>query len=344
MKEKYELAKKQKLNWQALIIEDLQSFVKLRVRDRLVLGWKYPKIWKEIEPKILAQLEEFENKTLASKAFNALEQLAKRSYMYLYRLFFGIGWATLYAINDLARGTATTQQAQLVSKTMELKGVYKHAVPLDMYAKDYQKMVTTQLMEFAKIEAKEDYTSRVNLRNVAEMTVRNDYNLAQIEDLRDREIKLAWIEPHANCSHRCEPWQGKLYSLDGTYGKTADNVTYEPIENAMNVYYTTKAGKVYKNGCLSGFNCRHRLIPYKKNTKPAMIPADVIAKERKINDIQRAYERKIRYWREIALQMKGVNDKMWVIARKKATKLNSDYVRFSLDNNVPYYPSRTTVI
>ena len=31
-------------------------------------------------------------------------------------------------------------------------------------------------------------------------------------------VRIVYIPPHANCSKRCQPYQGKLYSLDGTSG------------------------------------------------------------------------------------------------------------------------------
>ena len=77
-----------------------------------------------------------------------------------------------------------------------------------------------------------------------------------------------WVTTHANCSKRCQPFQGKPYTLDGTY-KTIRGYTLQPIEKAIDVYVTTKSGKVWRNG-LFGFNCRHDIISFKNNELPPM--------------------------------------------------------------------------
>lgn len=82
--------------------------------------------------------------------------------------------------------------------------------------------------------------------------------LVCFSDFKSNGVKLVIASAHADCSGRCSKWQGKVYSLDGSYGTTEDGREYQPLENATDVYYTTKAGRTYKNGLL-GFNCRHKL-------------------------------------------------------------------------------------
>lgn len=344
MKERYELAKKQGLNWQALIIEDLETTVPLFVKRKMIEAVPFGKIWRELEKQVDKEVEEFTTEELKAKTKNAMFLLAKRTFYFLYRTFFGIGVATFLALNRVANKTGDSRDYELVSKQMELKGVYKHAVPLDTYANDYMKLVDYQMDYLAKIDAKERYDERVSMRNIAEMTVRHEKQEHDLQKLKDAGVRLVWIEPHANCSERCEPWQGRLYSLDGTTGKTDDGVNYIPLEVAMNVYYTTKAGNVYKNGCISGYNCRHKLIPYKQGVRPIEIPAKVVAHARAVNDKQRNFERKVRYFRKLALLYKGNNGIMYMKAREKAIAWNKAYIEFSQKNGVPYYPSRTQIL
>ena len=175
-----------------------------------------------------------------------------------------------------------------------------------------------------------------SLRNVAEIHVRHDYQQASIEQMRVAGIKLVWASTHIDCSPRCFPWQGKLYSLDGTYGTTANGISYIPIEVAINVPYTTRAGKTYMNGLL-GFNCRHRLIPYNDEQEPpkGYTKAQTI-KAYQLDLKQRAMEREIRRVKERAHLLKGVQDvekgevsKMFGEAREMTKK----YRKFCRDND-----------
>ena len=115
------------------------------------------------------------------------------------------------------------------------------------YRKRLKAAYTRYLARFADDEAK--YSRRVSLRNLAEVEVRRGEIADMLAGLRARGVRLAWASSHADCSERCSHWQGKLYSLDGTYG-TENGTPYQPIENAVNVI--DKYGNV--NG-LFGYNC-----------------------------------------------------------------------------------------
>ena len=133
-------------------------------------------------------------------------------------------------------------------------------MPLGKYYKDvWEENVLPTLDKIAQSKALDpnDLTGRNSLRNLAEMEVRYTDHLDSIDDLKSRGVKLVIASTHADCSKRCLRWQGRIYSLDGTYGEI-NGKKYIPLEVATNIYYTTKAGRVYKNGLL-GFNCRHRL-------------------------------------------------------------------------------------
>lgn len=344
MKEKYKLARNQGLNWRALVIEDLETEIPLYVKHRMIDGVKFNRIWQDLDLKVREAIVEFGNEELQNKTYNSMMLLAKRTYFYLYRTYFGVGYAFLASIMNIANGVGGYEDYKTVDNELKFKGVYNHAVPLDTYAKDYKDLMEYQMDYLAKIDAKERYDSKVSMRNIAEMTLRWEKHEQDIQNLKDNNVNLVWIVPHANCSERCEPWQGKLYSLNKTYGVTADGVEYQPLEVATNRPYTTKARKTYNNGCISGFNCRHQLQPYKEGVKPAMIPASVVKREREINDKQREMERGIRYYRKLALNNKLENREVYLKARAKAIELNKRYIEYSRENNVPFYPSRVQLL
>ena len=111
---------------------------------------------------------------------------------------------------------------------------------------------------------------------------------------------------HENCSKRCAKWQGGHYTLDNTYQKV-DGIQFIPLSVATDQYVTTKSGKTYKNGHLTGYNCRHYAIPYTKGYEPPMVTKEQVEKQRKIDARMRELERLIRHWKEKELMYKGTN-------------------------------------
>lgn len=225
--------------------------------------------------------------------------------------------------------------------------VYNRAIPLQTLHKNYMKLVEEQYALILLSEPKDKYGENVNLRNIAEMEVRHRYQMNMVEGFKESGVKLVYIEPHANCSKRCEGYQvgGKyhpsgLYSLDQSSGVTEDGIKYIPLEFAMNDEGNPNRDTRYQNGCISGFNCRHRLIPYQKGNQPMPIPAEVIERQRAIERQQREYEREIRLNKEAYFMKKGVNPEQAEHFRKQAQKLTEEYKEYSRKNEVPFYRDR----
>ena len=221
-----------------------------------------------------------------------------------------------------------------------------YGVPLQKFSRDYfrdnVKPIYERLVKQYPLDPN-DVSGRNSLRNLAEMEVRYQSHKDSIENLKAKGVKLVIASTHADCSERCAKWQGKVFSLDGTYGTTDDGRPYEPLENATDIYYTTKAGKTYKNGLL-GFNCRHFLIPYKSGYR---FPKPNVNEERRQYGItlkQRELERQVRKWRTEAITLRGLNREAYLSARQKAIEWNKAYIKFSHDNGRAYYPSRTEII
>lgn len=259
-------------------------------------------------------------------------------------------------LKALTSGEITTQNKRVLG--LRADGIYieggkvivpkanLYGVPMREFAGRYMdknvRPVLDRLSEQQALDP-DDIRGRNSLRNRAEMEVRYNDHLRQIDNLKSAGHTLVIASTHADCSERCRPWQGRVYSLDGTSGTTSDGRKFIPLEKATDVIYTTKAGKTYKNGLL-GFNCRHYLVPY---TKGFQFPPPNVKEERKQYAItlkQRALERNVRRWRTEALTSKGIDDKRYIEARKKAEAWNNAYIKFSKDNGRAYYPSRTKII
>lgn len=215
-------------------------------------------------------------------------------------------------------------------------------VPLNEYMNTYMERVNSTCRMLAKDVAKDN--DGLGLRLKSEMYVRNRWQQDNLDRLKASGTKLVWISSHVNCSERCQPYQGKLYSTDGTSGVTADGHNYAPLEAATDRYTMTKSGKVYRNGTLTGFNCRHYTIPYEPNgITPEIFDDSEIEKARAIETEQRRLEREVYHAREDYYSFRGNNA---VIAAKyyhKAMAKRKEYIKFCEDNEVAWYPSRIQV-
>lgn len=254
---------------------------------------------------------------------------------------------------DGAPVKATMQEQSAAWRTVEAAG-YSGArvmgVPMQRFSQDYiRENVQPALDRLAKQYPYDPDSGltpqehRNSLRNRAEFEVRGQAQQDSIDGFRSRGVKLVICSTHADCSKRCAPWQGRVYSLDGTSGKTDDGREYVPLEEATEIYSITKAGKRWKNGLL-GFNCRHFLVEYKTGY---YFPEPNAAEEKKeymITETQRRLERNVRDWRTVAVENKGVNHDRYVEARAKAIEWNKRYIEYSQKNNRAYYPSRTKIL
>lgn len=252
------------------------------------------------------------------------------------------------AATDMPRDTAVKVLKQhdirIVGDTVYAPELRQYGVPLKEYAETYEKKVKPV---FDRLEAEaardpDDTTGRNTLRNRAEMEVRYADHLRTIDDFKAAGVKLVIASTHSDCSKRCAPWQGRVYSLDGTSGTTPDGRQYVPLEKATDVIYTTKAGKTYKNGLL-GFNCRHYLVEYKDDLRFTKQSEETEQKEYKITLKQREYERTIRDLKVKAIESKGTNKDEYTRAVKAYKAKTSEYIDYCHGNNRAYYPSRIKI-
>lgn len=346
MKKYIEDAKNAKLDWQTLLIQDTETDIKAIIRNAVLLGFAWSVVDLQIKKRVQKTYDELEINELKERARVSLLAFATIIYRQLTAKTARIN---LKVLPDVVKYQETKQastalksvvQREVPELTMPSAEYRPLAVPLDKWTGEYMKQVNGAFTELVNSTAKDEYSARVSLRNISEMTVRYEAKQEEIRQLIDGGEDLVWISVHANCSERCEPFQGKLYSMSGRSGRI-DGIEYRPLSVATDVYYTTKSGKTYKNGCISGYNCRHKLIPYREGNKPIEVSAKVVERERKINDTQRRMETAIRHERENALL--AVDPKLRAQARKKAAEMNKAYQKYCKDNNVVYYPQRLKI-
>lgn len=336
-------------------MEEAETQIRKTVKNEYFAFKQKYEIDKKIFPIIREAAEQIKIPDLRRAAETSLLSFYNRQYDELVMSF---SWQlpTLTAFLLLSGTTLTGRnikpteaqkaRARQVLEEQGFDGSRLMGAPLQKYSQEYiNKNVKPALDRLAKQFAKDpdDLSGRNSLRNKAEMAVRWQDHLDQIESFKKDGVNLVICSTHADCSERCRPWQGRVYSLDGTSGMTDDGRRYVPLETATDIFYTTKAGKTYKNGLL-GFNCRHFLVPYKKGYKFPKPNAAEERKEYEITQKQRELERNVRHWRTVAIENKNFDRKKYLEARGKAIAWNEEYIAFSKRNNRAYYPSRTKII
>lgn len=299
----------------------------------------YARVLREVRKIIKETITDLESKELKISAKQTLENYVRQL---MQKAFMSIGiplTLMMMAFNSLSTGAKFKNIAKTYSAELP-KDVFEIAQPKNVFSEEYAKRVKEVYNELAKAEPM--YDTNISLRNIAEMTVRYDNTMEQIQGFISRGVNLVVSSQHANCSKRCEKWQGGHYTLDNTY-QVVDGIEFQPLSNATDQYYTTKKGKTYKNGHITGYNCRHYLMEYKKGMRQVSVSADVVEKQREIDHKMRYMERQIRQWKDMALMHKGVDRELYLKARQKAINYNKKYIEFAKSNNRAYYPSRTDV-
>ena len=199
------------LNPQAITLEDAQGEIKKTIKDAYLAGKSRRETERLVALIIAAAVKKLHTPALIDCAPRSLWAMARKVYS---------NFSTLNAetLKTVAKG-----------------------VPTGQYPKAYMKQVNDTLRKIADIQAldADDVTGRNSLRNRAEMEVRYEYHQNEIADYKKQGAKLVICSTHADCSDRCYPWQGRVYSLDHTTGITADGKRYIPLETATDIYYTT---------------------------------------------------------------------------------------------------------
>lgn len=368
-REDYEEAKAKNPDWDKVIARDIKTWTKLFAFDSVLARKEYKIVMDAITKRVESFVSLIDEEELRVKYRMELIEYGEKVYKWTMEHF---GKYTPYLLSLAATNPKDLSQQQI--KVVEKQGAfildffrlqlsgpvvptenaagYSSATAAGMYSRDLHELVKQQLQDFLDLEVKPTYYANVNPRSIAEMAVRFNKYKEQKKALIDRGVNLVYIPPHSNCSKRCQPWQSRLYSLDGSSG-TIDGHKYIPIEEASdNQTYTSKrTGRTYYNGLFS-YNCRHEMQEYQRGMVFEKIPDSVIEKRRAIETKQREMEREYRAYREKEelyriLGNRSKNKEVLKIAtdaRKKAAALRKEYEAFSRKNKITFYPSRLQIM
>lgn len=368
-REEYEEAKRKNADWDKEASADLKTWSKLFIFDSVLSRREYKTIIDTIAKRIESFVSLIDEKEIAEKYRSDLTEYAQQIYEWT-QDHFGKFTPHVLAMALSDKSNLTKAQIAVVSErgatalsiagpldarfgSETNDGAYTQAASAGSYFEDVQKAVKQAMADFEALEVKPKYYANVNPRNIAEMLVRFNAYKQKKKELIDKGVKIVLVPSHGNCSKRCEPFQGKFYSLDGTSGTTEDGRRYIPIEEvADNMTYTSKnTGRTYYCG-LFAYNCRHEMVEYKKGMNVERIPHEVIERRRAVEMEQRKMERAYRSLREKSelyyiLYHKTKNPDIQKIARAaqiKAQNLKKKYIAFSKENDIAYIPTRLRII
>lgn len=345
---KYERSRE---DWQAVAIDEAQTEIKETILRGVVNQWTYRHLQKQVTGIIKQLVDELESEELKAQCKTVLPRFASEVYKKAYNAFAPFPKHILTMVLTPPAEWTPEQRDRIHVHVMNLSppdpSVYNQGYAAAMGDERYHTALKRALSEIVAMNPKADYVTPVNLRNIAEMDVRFQRHLDEIGGMRDRGVKLIMVPSHANCSKRCQRYQGKIYSLDGSEGTTSDGKQYRPLEWATknpDDFYTAKSsGRSYYNG-LFGFNCRHKMVEYKPGMRDIPIPKEVIERRRKLEEGQRKMERQYRSLREKHALQKIAGDPTSPNTYHKAVELRKKYVSYCQRNGLVEERDRLKVL
>lgn len=319
------------------IILDTQIEVMLLVKGAVRNVVKMLSFRKDVEELLEKNLADIKNEDLRE---TARESLTRYAYEELEKLNMRLGLRNIpLMVVLLSQGG----QVQKKKPDVEIQGV----VFTKEQVRDIQKQLNEILVQVPKADVNFAYSQLGNsqpkvsksqsLFGHSELVARWEEQKQELDDLR-KETRLVVCSTHSDCSDRCAPWQGKVYSLDGTAGFTDDGRRFQPLENATNVI--DKYG--HKNGLL-GYNCRHKLVPYRTGLKPIKVSEQERKVQIELTGQQRALERQIRHAKTQMFALKNENKDKYRVYKQKVQNLMNRYDEFCIKYNRVQYRSRLQV-
>lgn len=376
---KYTYAKKNIPDWDEHISADLKTQIKAFCLKKVLLKADRVKIMEQIAKEITEFIDEFDSADEAEKQIGEryrqeLTEFATEAYEKAVSMvgnltpyMFAQGLAKPEMLTQVqkdqlgrAKGVTVGFNASSVENILKdtpstAEGGYNRGIEAGKFYGEVHKELKAGMRDYTEFRqsASRPYLISVNQRNVVEMGIRFKAYQDRKKKLIADGVRLVYVPPHANCSKRCQPYQGKLYSLDGSRG-SVDGRSYVPIEEAAdNITVTGKrdTSRVYAAGLFS-YNCRHTMEPYEEGQNFEVIPDEVIEKQRKIETEQRRLEREIRALREkhmlYHIVLKTSNNKnlksetydIWKLYLQK----REEYYAFCDKNKIPQFGDRLKVI
>lgn len=318
-------------------VQTATTKVKRLITKAVMENWTQEDLVRELNKTIAKEVGQIQNKLVAEQTRKSLVSSSKKWYYELKE--------SMNILNrNIANSGVNVGQKPIDTLAYARKQLNSGEMKGRPIIENYYKQVKIALKTFATdppmyaVRAKDGSINQIALRNAAEMTVRYEANIKDVQGLVNKGVKLVWTSSHPNCSPRCKDYQGRLWSLDGTSG-VINGIKYSPIQEAL------EGKKKDGNGIINGYNCRHRLIEYRNETQaPREYTEAEIKQEYAIDKRQRAFENNIRHMKIEEMELREIGDiKAASALRKRWRRLTQDYKIYSLQHGRAYYPYRCVI-
>lgn len=313
--------------WQALKIKGLERFR----RENEAIFAEYRKIIKTETRKMLEEQfregEELERAQLAEYGFTEVTN----------DNFFEIWDEKIESLIEEIHGKETTvEKAAMrmmddVYRTTLIKA--EHAVATG--SQTVQQAIDDAVREFAKkgincIEYKDG--RRVNIADYVYMALRTANTRAGLLGGAKQRMALGIdtvrVSSYNACSETCLPWQGGIY-IDDVYAVFDGEISGDKGKSNNGKWYTLLSVAIRAG--LFHPNCRHGLTTYIDGARESPKVDSEKAKENyRLEQKQRALERKVRYWKRRA---EAENDPAAKDAYKKAVRKAQGNLRSFIDEH-----------
>lgn len=298
------------------IVSDLQTEIKLLIKNTIFRASEYAKFQNKVNEIIESGIKDIKNDGLANTIRETLKKFANTEFEKMVKY---LDFGSLPIIVALTGAIIDTREMQkIINEKVDKTPIRR---------------IESGFSNLASSTPKVD--NRQPLYGYAEMQERYERNQNMVSDLKEK-TNLVICDTHSNCSDRCFPWQGRVYSLDHTTGTTSDGRKYVPLEEATQA--RDKYGNI--NGLL-GYNCRHKLIKYTDGKKSPTVTKKEQQKQYEINNEQRLYERTIRDYKERALL--SITEQEKTDYKAKVRDLTAKYKAFCQENGVVEYRTRLKI-
>ncbi len=328
-----------------MIISTVTTKIKQEITKSITEGIDQEELTKTLNKIIAEYCKRIDNLELREKTRKSLVTSSRKWY---YQLQQTVNILNRNVINNFSNSTYTADIKNLMSNLNKIN-INEIRPFLDRTRKglaiieDYQSKMKVALKALAaeppkvvEAEGRKAYT--FSLRNRAEMTVRYEANMRDLERLIAEGVEYVWTTSHPDASPRCAPHQGKLYSINSNNRSgVIDGHRYTYLPDIL---------KLNKgNSIINGYNCRHRLIPYQKGSlPPTEYTKEEIRREYRNDQIQRRYENRLRQLKtEERLMRAAGNIEEAKKLRKRWRRITREYEIESLKMGRAFYRWRTRI-
>lgn len=372
---KYTYARKNIPDWDLYAYQDLRSTIKQFCLIAVLRKTPEEKVTEKVNEQIDLFTGEFDDIENGAEIARRYREQLHEYYTEIYAMAVNmVGTMTPYMFAQalVSPELLTDRQKQNLEKTVPVRfdvsdviaqraarsiyrdetGGFTQATAGNTYYNEIHKEVKSKMDQFEDIRTYKVPMGNINPRNVVESSVRFNRYLDQKKRMIENGVRLVYVPPHSNCSKRCQPYQGKVYSLTGQT-EYFDGRTFPPIEDVADkkiVNGKRDPSRIYFAG-LFAYNCRHTLVPYQEGQKIEHIPKEVIDRQRGLETHQRELEREVRRNKEKYDLLRIVRDEandsklnnQVKAARLKWLKSRQDYERFCDRHKLVIYYDRMKV-